>query len=124
MAGRSLLQEDNPNSSVFTLARYTPNGQPDTTFGLGGHATTAFSGGSSGANALAVTDNGQLVAAGFVGDPGATQAAVARYQADTRPIAQATAFTVSSDGFGQPVVILPLDNDFDPTPATNSASAN
>ena len=118
VAGRSLLQEDNPNSSVFTLARYLPNGQPDPTFGLGGHVTTPFSGGSSSANALAVGDNGQLIAAGFVGSPGATQAAVARYQADTRPIAQSTAFTVSSDGFGQPITILPLDNDFDPDGGT------
>ena len=115
VAGRALLEEDDTDSGAFTVARYRSDGAPDTTFGLNGHITTTFGDDpSAAALALGASDNGQLVAAGVLGAPGATQAVVVRYQADIRPIVQSTAFTVTGDGFSQPILVLPLNNDFEP----------
>jgi uncharacterized delta-60 repeat protein len=54
--------------SDFTLARYTPTGQLDTSFGNNGRVTTAF--GTNGANAgaasaLAIQSDGKIVAVGY-----------------------------------------------------------
>jgi uncharacterized delta-60 repeat protein len=54
--------------SDFALARYTPNGQLDTTFGKNGRVTTAF--GTNGNNAaavsaLAIQSDGKIVAVGY-----------------------------------------------------------
>jgi uncharacterized delta-60 repeat protein len=54
--------------SDFALARYTPNGLLDTTFGKNGRVTTAF--GTNGGNlaavsALAIQSDGKIVAVGF-----------------------------------------------------------
>jgi uncharacterized delta-60 repeat protein len=54
--------------SDFALARYTPNGQLDATFGNNGLVTTAF--GTNGANAaaasaLAIQSDGKIVAVGY-----------------------------------------------------------
>jgi uncharacterized delta-60 repeat protein len=54
--------------SDFALARYTPNGQLDTTFGSDGLVTTAFgtNGGDSAAiSAMAIQADGKIVVAGF-----------------------------------------------------------
>ncbi|MGO9564193.1 MAG: hypothetical protein ACLPPV_16215 [Candidatus Korobacteraceae bacterium] len=54
--------------TAFSLARYTPAGQLDTTFGNNGTVVTIFGGGvqtpSIGANALAIQSDGKIVAAG------------------------------------------------------------
>jgi len=54
--------------SDFALARYTPNGHLDTTFGKNGRVTTAFgtNGGNAAAvSALAIQSDGKIVAVGF-----------------------------------------------------------
>jgi uncharacterized delta-60 repeat protein len=54
--------------SDFALARYTPNGQLDTTFGNHGLVTTAFGtngGNAAAASALAIQSDGKIVAVGY-----------------------------------------------------------
>jgi uncharacterized delta-60 repeat protein len=57
----------NSTSFDFALARYNGNGSLDASFGSGGKTTTDFSGsgGSDGANAIAIQSNGRILAAGF-----------------------------------------------------------
>ena len=55
------------NSTDFALARYNPDGSPDTTFGAGGRATTDFGGGTEVIVDLVVQDSGDIIAIG--GDP-------------------------------------------------------
>src|SRR5262249_42516915 len=98
--------------SDFTLARYSADGRADLDFGLGGRFFTRFPAGPSTAFALGVTDNGELVAAGSVGSGNASAVALARYQADIRPVVQSNTVTAISDGFSAPVLIPPLTNDF------------
>ena len=50
--------------SSFALARYTANGQLDTTFGTGGLVTTAFGNGFAFVSALAIQADGKIVAVG------------------------------------------------------------
>ena len=54
--------------TVFALARYTPSGQLDTTFGTHGTVVTQFGGGiqvpSVSANGLAIQSDGKIVAVG------------------------------------------------------------
>ncbi|MBI1915606.1 MAG: tandem-95 repeat protein [Planctomycetes bacterium] len=115
VAGRTLRDEVNVSLSDFTLARYSADGHADLDFGLGGRLVTRFpSADPSAAFALGFTDNGQLVAAGSIGTGGTTAFALARYQADIRPVVQSNTITAISDGFSAPVVIAPLTNDFDP----------
>lgn len=70
----------------FALARYTTNGNLDTTFGGDGMITNGFSpDGAAGANALAIDANGKIVVAGYFDpmSPGAgLRFAVARYNAN------------------------------------------
>jgi len=67
-----VTQATNPlfgtSASDFALARYTPSGQLDTTFGTGGLVTTAF--GTNGSNlaavsALAIQSDGDIVVVGY-----------------------------------------------------------
>jgi len=53
-----------------TLVRYRANGTLDPAFGSGGIVTTDFGDGIEAANALAVQNNGRLVAAGVVNNTG------------------------------------------------------
>jgi uncharacterized delta-60 repeat protein len=69
---RELTSDGNGNliaagqaSQDFGLARYTPNGLPDSTFGNGGKATTDIFANSDQAYGVAVQSNGQIVAAGI-----------------------------------------------------------
>ena len=79
----------------FTLARYTPSGALDPTFGSGGVASTAL-GWFSRARGVAVQPDGRISAAGEA-TVGAIQAfAVARYDADGTPDA----------GFGDDGVVV------------------
>ena len=72
--------------SDFALARYTPDGSLDATFGVGGKVTTDFSGLNESAGALAIQSDGKIVAAGYVvqtgGPPYNTDFALARFNAD------------------------------------------
>jgi uncharacterized delta-60 repeat protein len=62
----------------FALARYNPDGTPDSSFGTGGLVTTGISGGDDQAFAIALQPDGKLVAAGEAsGD-----FALARYNPD------------------------------------------
>jgi uncharacterized delta-60 repeat protein len=65
------------NQGVFGLARYTPDGSLDSSFGTGGLVTTAF-GGYSGAYSVALQADGRIVAAGDAG----YIFALARYNSD------------------------------------------
>jgi uncharacterized delta-60 repeat protein len=53
----------------FAVARYNSNGTLDTTFGSGGKVFTDFFGSDDWANALVVTDDGKILAAGRVWNP-------------------------------------------------------
>jgi phospholipase C len=65
--------------SAFALARYNPNGSLDATFGTGGKVTTAFGTSYDAAYALALQEDGKIVAVGDT-DTGTQGAfALARY---------------------------------------------
>jgi uncharacterized delta-60 repeat protein len=65
----------------FALARYLPDGSPDTGFGAGGTLLTTFAnGGTSGASALAIDAAGRLLAAGNAPVREGAGFAVARYR--------------------------------------------
>jgi uncharacterized delta-60 repeat protein len=66
----------------FALARYNRDGGLDTSFGVGGKATTRFVGGAQG-NAAAVQVDGKIVVAGVAGDRGTF--ALVRYVAAPPP---------------------------------------
>ena len=63
----------------FALARYTPDGSLDLSFGTGDKGLTDF-GGEARANAVAVQPDGQVVVAGCAGDYPKAVFALARYQ--------------------------------------------
>src|SRR5688572_25162703 len=67
----------------FALARYTPDGVLDPTFGVGGLVTTKFVPNSSDAiRAVAIQSDGRIVAAGNSQLGGSEQFALARYLPD------------------------------------------
>ena len=72
--------------SVFGLARYSPDGSLDQSFGSGGKVVTEFSGGSAAISAVAIQPDGKLVAMGSVSPAPAdlvdSEFAVARYNSD------------------------------------------
>src|SRR5947208_78336 len=63
---------------LFAVARFTSNGDIDTTFGSGGQVLTAF-GSSSQCFAVAVQPDGKLVAGGYTFALGGAVFALARY---------------------------------------------
>jgi uncharacterized delta-60 repeat protein len=65
----------------FGLARYSPNGTLDPSFGTGGIVTTSFGTGGARPFALVVQADGKLVAAGFAAI-GTSDFALARYNPD------------------------------------------
>ena len=72
----------------FSVARYNPDGSPDTTFGGGdGRLTTDISNGSNdGANAVAIQSDGKIVVVGYISVNASYQAFVAaRYNPDGSP---------------------------------------
>src|SRR5207244_3420315 len=79
-----------PNTGVvggaFLVARFTPNGALDTTFNSTGYTLTSVDAGfgASGAFAVAIQTNGQIVAAGYTYDPVTLNPtfALARYNSD------------------------------------------
>ncbi len=79
VAGRS---DSGGKNWDFAVARYTPSGSLDTTFGSGGKVLTDF--GASGIDiglAVALDSNGRIVVAGVTEPSGAGQFALARYDA-------------------------------------------
>ena len=52
------------DSVAFALARYSPSGDLDASFGTAGFVTTAFDGGGSGAHAVTIDVDGKIVAVG------------------------------------------------------------
>src|SRR5262249_55667600 len=84
---------------AFGLARYTANGQLDTTFGTGGKVTTQLGDRGSRCTALAVQANGRIVLAGHVFSTNPAQGTafgLARYLASVPP--QALAAPDAVDG--------------------------
>lgn len=63
LAGGSVLTSDHEGD--FALARYHTDGTLDSTFGTNGSVTTDFHGGSDSAAAIAIQQDGRIVAAGF-----------------------------------------------------------
>ena len=65
----------------FLLARLSPRGSPDTTFGVGGQVRTSFGDLNGGANGAALQSNGKIVAVGFQANFNSQRAnfALARY---------------------------------------------
>jgi len=75
------------HDSGFGLARYTPDGQLDTSFGQGGIVVTRSQQSSFVANALALQTDGKIVLGGMLSDvsSGRLDLAVARYNSDGTP---------------------------------------
>jgi uncharacterized delta-60 repeat protein len=69
------------SATDFALARFHPDGSPDTTFAGDGTQHTDFGGGES-VRALAIQPDGRIVAAGATNDADWTDFALARYHAD------------------------------------------
>jgi uncharacterized delta-60 repeat protein len=72
------------NGSGFALARLTPGGLPDPSFGSGGRVVTSFPPVEAEANAVALQKDGKIVAAGSIFGDGIRDFALARYLADGR----------------------------------------
>ncbi|HEX3532021.1 MAG TPA: hypothetical protein VH988_33600 [Thermoanaerobaculia bacterium] len=89
-AGEVKATTTGSGNGQFGIARYTANGQLDTTFGSAGKVTTQFGSKGSRCTSVAVQANGRIVAAGHVFSTNPAQAAsfgVARYLA-TLPAVQ------------------------------------
>jgi uncharacterized delta-60 repeat protein len=83
--GGSLFDASNTQAADndFALARYTPDGVIDPTFGVGGIVTTKFAPNSSdGIRAIAIQSDGRIVAAGNSQLAASEQFALARYLPD------------------------------------------
>lgn len=122
------------SNSNFALARYETGGELDNSFGPSGAVTTIIvPEKNSGALAVAIQQDGKIVAAGNVeSDPGNTDFALARYNADGSPDASfsaggktttrlgqggnASAYTIALQGDGKIVAVGTAsngtDNDF------------
>ena len=81
----------------FAVARINSDGSPDTTFSGDGRQTTDFSGRSDVINSIALTNDGELIAAGSTEDE-STDSAIARYQlsGDAPPDATAPDTTITA----------------------------
>jgi uncharacterized delta-60 repeat protein len=58
-----------PSNTDFALARYNPNGTPDSTFGNGGQVSTDFVGMEDDAFSVLIQPDGKIVAVGSANDP-------------------------------------------------------
>lgn len=65
----------------FALLRHRPDGMLDTSFGVGGKATTDFFGGGDRAYAVVLQPDGRIVVAGYATRNGGLDVAIARYLA-------------------------------------------
>jgi uncharacterized delta-60 repeat protein len=66
--GRILVAGDRYQSSDVLLARYLPDGKPDSTFGVGGKVIHAVAGATVRVQAITLLPNGKIAVAGFVED--------------------------------------------------------
>lgn len=69
--GTGLLLAEDPivgSASQFVVARIGPSGAPDASFGVAGRLVDPFSGNGGGADALALTGSGKIVAVGAARD--------------------------------------------------------
>jgi uncharacterized delta-60 repeat protein len=84
VVGRSSIPN---NGTDFSIARYNPDGTPDTSFGSGGKVTTDFFGGNDRATGVIVRPDGKIVVAGdaFNTNTGNVDFALALYNADGSP---------------------------------------
>ena len=75
------------SSKNFALARYLPDGSPDTSFGAGGKVVTDFEGDSDEAHGVVVLPDGNILVGGAMTHPGGSGRAfaLARYHADGSP---------------------------------------
>jgi uncharacterized delta-60 repeat protein len=88
----------NGSNFDFALARYTPGGTLDPTFGTGGKVSTDFLGSDDAASAVALQADGDIVAAGNVAD---ADFALARYKPNgTLDPTFGTGGKVTTDFFG------------------------
>ena len=84
--------------SDFAVARYTEDGQPDTSFGSGdGMVTTDFAGDDDYARGVAIASDGRIVVVGSQDSPttGRPRVALAIYESDGSPIS-----TIQYEQFG------------------------
>jgi uncharacterized delta-60 repeat protein len=72
----------NGSNDDFALARYNPDGSPDTSFHGTGKVTTAIGPGDDGVNALALQPDGKVVVAGWSDNGSNSDVALARYNPD------------------------------------------
>jgi uncharacterized delta-60 repeat protein len=74
---------DDSSNTDFALARYDPDGTPDSTFGIAGQVTTDFDGFNDDAFSILVQPDGKLVAVGSAKNPtNLYDFAAARYLSD------------------------------------------
>lgn len=73
---------NNGSQVVFAVARYLPDGRPDSTFSNDGRQTTSFGTGDHRAYAVALQSDGKIVVAGFATVNNEFDFAIARYQPD------------------------------------------
>lgn len=96
----------------FLLARFTPTGALDTSFGTNGVAISAFSASTDWAYALALQSDGRLIASGLVANGAQVNLAIARYEADgdLDPTFDGDGLvlnTYSAVGYARSVAVLP-----------------
>jgi uncharacterized delta-60 repeat protein len=72
----------NGNDDDFAVARYNPDGTPDTTFNGTGRVTTGIGGGADAGTCVALQSDGRIVVAGFSYNGTNKDFAVVRYNSD------------------------------------------
>jgi uncharacterized delta-60 repeat protein len=98
----SRVASSGPSGSDFFVARFNPDGSPDTSFDFDGQVTIDFAGRSDGCNALALQADGKIVAIGSSADSGGnSDFAAARLEADGS--------LDPSFGAGTGTVLVPFD---------------
>ena len=93
-------------AGVFAVARFSPDGTLDPSFGVGGRVTTDFADHAQQASAVAVQSNGNIVAAGARLNALGEDFAIARYQGVlTPPVPFISSFSPHSGPVGTSVTI-------------------
>ena len=88
----------------FAIARYNPDGTPSTDFGVFGRVSTNLFNYSSEANAVAITSDGKILAAGTLQSNVETNGLIVRYTPDGR---LDSTFASSTQGSGSTGVHIP-----------------
>jgi uncharacterized delta-60 repeat protein len=98
----------NNSAYAFALARYNTDGSLDVTFGSGGKVVTLVgTGGVSYVYGLGIQSDGKIVAAGYCGNNGSLDVAVARYEGSFPQGVRRTAFDFDGDGKADMAVFRP-----------------